>query len=55
MNNGLSDTLKAAFPKIIPVSREIIPISCINPYWLAGFTLFFPFFLINNFFIWYID
>ena len=43
MNNGLSDVLKVAFPGIVPVNRDKIPISVssINPYWLAGFVLFF--------------
>ena len=34
MNNGLSDVLKVAFPGIVPVNRDKIPISVssINPY-----------------------
>jgi hypothetical protein len=38
MNSGLSDTLKAAFPNINPVSRPLVSFSGIpSPYWLAGF------------------
>jgi len=39
INNGLSESLKEAFPGIIPVMRpEINNISIYNPQWLAGFT-----------------
>ena len=38
MNNGLSDELKAAFPKIIPVPRPLVEDQEIkDPNWLAGF------------------
>lgn len=41
LNWGLSDTLKAAFPEVVPVNRPTI--SCAaqkisDPYWLSGFT-----------------
>ena len=39
INNGLSESLKEAFPRIIPVMRpERNNISIYNPQWLAGFT-----------------
>ena len=39
INNGLSESLKIAFPDIIPVKRPIKEnISIYNPQWLAGFT-----------------
>ncbi len=39
INNGLSESLKEAFPGIIPVMRpERNNISIYNPQWLAGFT-----------------
>nr|YP_009445557.1 LAGLIDADG endonuclease [Bipolaris cookei]ATV95717.1 LAGLIDADG endonuclease [Bipolaris cookei] len=49
MNNGLSDVLKVAFPGIVPVNRDKIPISVssINPYWLAGFVEGEGCFLVN--------
>ncbi len=38
MNWGLSDKLKEAFPKIIPVQRPLVKQpSNFDPYWLAGF------------------
>jgi len=39
MNKGLTDTLKEAFPSIIPVQRPTIDYKTIpDPYWLVGFT-----------------
>lgn len=39
MNKGLTDTLKDAFPGIIPVQRPTIDYQGIpDPYWLVGFT-----------------
>jgi len=39
MNNGLSDVLKTAFPKTIPVQRPIVENQKIPHHqWLAGFT-----------------
>jgi hypothetical protein len=39
VNLGLTDTLKAAFPSIIPVPRPTFHIEKpLDPYWLAGFT-----------------
>ena len=38
MNNGLNDTLKQAFPDVIPVQRPVFKLpEKIDPYWLAGF------------------
>ena len=39
MNNGLSNELEVAFPGIVSVNRDKIPlsVSSINPNWLAGF------------------
>ena len=42
INRGLSNDLKMAFPYIIPMSRPLVLDQIIkDPYWLAGFTLFF--------------
>ena len=51
INNGLSDDLKAAFPNITPVQRPQLTVSatCINPYWLSGFTTGEGSFLVNIF------
>jgi len=39
LNLGLSDTLKADFPNIIPIARPLIQNQKIqDPNWLAGFT-----------------
>ena len=39
LNNGLSDTLKAAFPTVIPLNKPIVTLQTIpDPYWLSGFT-----------------
>lgn len=39
LNRGLSDTLKAAFPAIVPFNRPIISRQKIlDPYWFSGFT-----------------
>jgi hypothetical protein len=39
MNNGLSEELKAAFPKILPVPRpSVLDYKIKDPHWLAGFT-----------------
>lgn len=41
MNLGLTDSLKIAFPNIIPVLRPTIKSKIPNPYWVTGFTSFF--------------
>lgn len=39
INNGLSESLKEAFPGVLPVARPVKEnISIDNPQWLAGFT-----------------
>lgn len=38
MNRGVSEELLAEFPNTSPVSRPLVNILDINPYWLAGFT-----------------
>ena len=39
LNLGLSDKLKTAFPKVIPVNKPIVPNQNIpDPMWIAGFT-----------------
>ena len=39
LNNGLSDTLKAAFPTVVPFNKPIVTLQKISdPYWLSGFT-----------------
>jgi hypothetical protein len=39
MNRGLSEELKVAFPKVIPIARPLVVDQEIkNPHWLAGFT-----------------
>lgn len=39
MNNGLSEELKAAFPKILPVPRpSVLDYKIKDPHWFAGFT-----------------
>lgn len=39
LNRGLSDTLKAAFPSVVPVQRPLITLQKISdPYWFSGFT-----------------
>jgi len=38
MNLGLTDSLKIAFPNIIPVLRPTIKSKIPNPYWVTGFT-----------------
>lgn len=38
INKGLSDKLKEAFPKIIPIQRPLVKSpSNLDPYWIAGF------------------
>ena len=48
LNIGLSDKLKTAFPKVVPVNRPIVPNQNIpDPMWLAGFTSGEGCFLVN--------
>jgi hypothetical protein len=50
LNLGLSDSLKVAFPNIIPVSRPQVKLQKIpNPNWLAGFISGEGCFLVNLF------
>jgi hypothetical protein len=38
INNGLTETLKSAFPGVIPVQRPVVVYKKIkNPHWFAGF------------------
>jgi hypothetical protein len=37
MNNGLTETIKADFPDIIPVLRDYIEPKALNPHWISGF------------------
>lgn len=38
LNRGLTDSLKAAFPAVLPVNKPSVDnITEIDPYWLAGF------------------
>lgn len=48
INNGLSDTLKAAFPHVTPVPRPVVePSEIPDPNWLAGFVAGEGHFIIN--------
>lgn len=48
INKGLSDKLKEAFPKIIPIQRPLVKSpSNFDPYWIAGFVSGEGCFLIN--------
>lgn len=48
LNLGLSDELKTAFPKVVPVNRPVIPNQNIpDPMWIAGFTSAEGCFLVN--------
>lgn len=38
MNLGLTDSLKIAFPDVIPILKPIIKSEIPDPYWVAGFT-----------------
>ncbi|KAF8414617.1 homing endonuclease [Tirmania nivea] len=48
INNGLSDTLKVAFPHVTPVPRPVVePSEIPDPNWLAGFVAGEGHFMIN--------